>query len=137
MIDGNDGIGGAVNKPDDQVVEVSDGTTSKDHTITELAVTGVDPVADVVSGVAAPGSELEVWVHGVDAWRHVTACDNEAFPCGGELLGTWNADFGTAGDEPGEEGLADLVAGSNGNSGQCDNDGDCTNYYWAVPAVID
>jgi hypothetical protein len=105
------------------VVSVSDGTTTKLHTVTGLVVTGVDETSDVVSGTAAPGSMVDVWVHDSDVWRHEVA----------DGSGGWAADFGVAGDEPGEETIADLVAGSNGNSGQCDTDNDCTNAGWWIP----
>ena len=107
------------------LVTVSDGATTKAHTVTDLAITGVDPDTDRVLGVAAPGSDVDVWVHDTDAWRHVVA----------NALGDWVADFTASGiDEPEHEyGTADLETGWNGNSGQCDDDNDCTNAHWRVP----
>ncbi|MDH3189185.1 MAG: hypothetical protein OEM39_00875 [Acidimicrobiia bacterium] len=109
-------------------VVVTDGTTTKAHTVTGLAITGVDPVADKVFGVAALNSSVDVWVHGSNAWRRVVA-DTDV----GDGLGSWMADFTAAGiDEPDEQGTADLEPGSNGNSGQCDLENDCTNASWWV-----
>ena len=108
-------------------IEVDDGDVVKTHTITTLAVTGVDEAADSVSGNADPGSDVDVWVHESDAWRHVVADG---------MTGAWTADFGVPGEEPGEEATADLVPGSNGNSSQCDDDGDCTYGGWSLPNAI-
>ena len=103
-------------------VTVTDGLVTKSHTITDLTVTGADELADTVSGIAAPLSDVDVWVHETDAWRHVVA----------DGSGSWTADFAVPGDESGEATVADLQPGSNGNSGQCDGDGDCTNAGWHI-----
>ena len=103
-------------------VSVSDGITTKSHTITDLAVTELSENADTVSGYAAPLSDVDVWVHDTEAWRHVVA----------DAGGHWLADFGVPGDEPGESYLADLLPGTNGNSGQCDVDADCTTAGWNI-----
>jgi hypothetical protein len=103
-------------------VSVSDGITTKSHTITDLAVTELSETTDTVSGYAAPLTDVDVWVHDTEAWRHVVA----------DASGHWLADFGVPGDEPGESYLADLVPGTNGNSGQCDVDGDCTTAGWNI-----
>jgi hypothetical protein len=87
--------------------------------VTGLGVTGVDAGLDEVSGVAAAGSQVHVWVNEADAWRNVEAGD-----------GTWLADFGVPGDEPDETALADLEPGSNGGAQQCDADNDCTQADW-------
>ncbi len=42
-------------------VTVTQGTATKAHVVTAVAVTGVDPDADTVSGTAAPGSEVDVY----------------------------------------------------------------------------
>jgi len=103
------------------VIEVTDGDTTKSHTVTALVATEVNGNDDSVSGTAAPGSDVHVWVHDTDAWRHVVADGTS---------GAWTAEFAIAGDESGEGGIADLGPGSNGNSGQCDDDGDCTHANW-------
>ena len=105
-------------------VTVSQGATTKSHVITQLGITAIDPDADIVSGVATPGSELNIWVHNVDnVWRHEIVAPD----------GTWSADFGISGDEQDEEGTTDLIPGSNGNSAQCDIDNDCTFASWGIP----
>ncbi len=113
--------------PPDSVVTIGDGTTTKDHTVTGLVVTGVDADLDVVSGTAAPGSMVDVWEHQEGNTVSVVACDDGANPCdAGDAPGTWHADFSA---------LVDLVAGHDGNSGQCDSDGDCTNAGWWAPSL--
>jgi ATP-dependent protease HslVU (ClpYQ) peptidase subunit len=65
-----------------QVVTVSDGTTTKTHTVIDYYVDGVDIVADTVFGRAEPGSAVEVWSH-EDGNLTVTA----------DGSGHWTADF--------------------------------------------
>ncbi|GAH34863.1 unnamed protein product, partial [marine sediment metagenome] len=124
---GNFGIGfdpTTLNLTAGDVVSVFDGTTTKFHTITNLTITGVDHSSDTVSGMAEPGSNVDVWDHGSGAWLQVVACDDSPeYPCNGDDPGTWHADFNSQ---------ADLVAGSNGNSAQCDDDNDCTFAGWWV-----
>jgi hypothetical protein len=106
------------------VVSASDGTTTKSHTVTGLVVTGVDEATGVVSGMAEPGSTVDVWIHDDTGTNlTVTACNNSGFPCNGDAIGTWHADF---------TGLGGLVAGSNGNSGQWDDDNDATMAGWWI-----
>ncbi len=108
-------------------ITVTDGAITKDHTVTDLAITGTDPDIDQVFGVAAPATTVDVWVHDSNAWRQVTAG-----PDRGDGLGEWTVDFGVPGPNPGEEDTADLGPGSNGNSSQCDTDNDCTFAHWNV-----
>jgi len=63
-------------------VTLTDGTTAASITVTDLRVTSVDPVADTVSGTAAPGTtaRAHIWMYG---GTEVTS--NEE--------GGWTADF--------------------------------------------
>ncbi|MDH3294533.1 MAG: hypothetical protein OER95_09465, partial [Acidimicrobiia bacterium] len=128
---GNSGAGfdpAELNLAADDVVVISDGESTKTHTVTKLAITGADPDTNEVLGVAAPGSSVHVWVHDPDVQRNVVAG-----PDRGDGLGEWVADFTAAGIiEPGDQGTADLDLNSNGNSIQCDADEDCTNAFWRV-----
>jgi streptogramin lyase len=81
--------------------------------VTKLFVDGVDVVADTVFGRAAPGTDVEVWVH--DDGNLTVAADGS---------GNWTADF---------SGLTDLTYQSNGGSQQTDPDGDSTSVWWAKP----
>jgi hypothetical protein len=92
------------------MVTVSDGTTTKTHTVTYLFVDDVDVVADTVSGRADAGTSVEVWVHG-DGEVMVTA----------DAAGNWTADFSW---------IADLTSLSDVGSRQIDDDGDSTEVWW-------
>jgi len=108
------------------VVSVTDGSTTKNHTVTVLEVTSVDPGADVVSGTASPSSDVEVGI-----------CDEfgcaQRFPTA-DTNGDWSADFSTPGGGPGEEGTWDIVPGTGGDSAQYDGDGDSTRFGWNAPS---
>jgi sRNA-binding protein len=97
-----------------QVVTVSDGTTTKTHTVTNLYVDGVDVTADTVFGRADAGTTIDVWVHG-DGNLNVAA----------DGSGNWAADF---------SGMTDLTYLSDGGSQQIDDDGDSTGVWWASPS---
>jgi hypothetical protein len=96
-----------------QEVTVSDGTTTKTHTVLDLFVDGVDVTADDIFGRAEAGASVDVWVHG-NGGMSVTA----------DSGGNWTADF---------SGMTDLTYLSDGGSQQIDNDGDATGVWWASP----
>jgi hypothetical protein len=95
------------------LVTISDGTTTKTHTVTNLFVDGVDVTADTVFGRADAGTSVDVWVHGDG--NLVVIADGS---------GNWIADF---------SGMTDLTYNSDGGSGQVDGDGDMTGVWWASP----
>ncbi len=96
-----------------QVVTVSDGTTTKTHTVANLYVDGVDVTADTVFGHAEPAP---LWMCGCMAiWRLTVTADGS---------GNWIADF---------SGLTDLTYLSDGGSSQTDDDGDSTGYGGQAP----
>jgi hypothetical protein len=96
------------------IVTVSDGTTTKIHTVIDLFVDGIDVTADTVYGRADPGTQVDVWLHQDDSNLTVTA----------DGAGNWVAHF---------SGLTDLTYLSDGNSMQSDDDGDGTSVFWASP----
>ncbi len=98
------------------IVTVSDGTTTKTHTVLDLYVDGVDVGADTVFGRGAADTAVEVWVHDDFGTATTTTADSG---------GNWTADF---------DGLADLTYGSDGGSQQADEDGDATGVWWASPS---
>jgi|GEM_PF-1820053 len=108
-----------------ETVTVDDGVTTKVLVVSSLAVTSVDPAADIVYGVAEPGAELWVAVHGeVGYGRTVTADGN----------GDWSADFSvSAGPDP-NQAMYDIVPGDSGFVEDADVDGDITWADWRVPA---
>ncbi len=102
-------------------VTVSDGSTVKTTTVTELVVTEVDVGADTVSGTAAPDSEVYVDIFDEDGFSRIVNADE---------WGGWTADFNSEG--PGDPGY-DIVLGTNGSASQQDEDGDGTWDNWNVP----
>jgi hypothetical protein len=108
------------------LVTMSDGDTTKTHTVTNLVVTGVDVDTDIVFGTADPGS-----------WLKVNACNNNG--CGDrqvwpDAAGNWTANFAVPGAEDWEQTLVDIAEGSKGETWQGDEDWDDTQYGWWVPA---
>ncbi len=96
------------------LIEVSDGTTTKTHTVTNLAIVSVDEASNTVTGSADAGDVINVWSHDGGSGLQATA----------NASGVWTADF---------TGLTDFGPGSNGNSGETDIDGDETWAFWHVP----
>ena len=118
----DDGFGMGVDyevKPGD-VVTVTGETATKSHTVTDIAVTAVDTAADVVSGTAAPGSELTVYGPGTNRWTSAAGDGS-----------TWVVDFSVS-DGP-EQAVLDIVPGTRGGAEQFDADGDSTVYDWEAP----
>jgi len=108
-----------------QYITMTDGNTIKTHWVTSLSVTTIDPVADTVSGKAAPGSNVGHW-----------ACDENG--CANRLViadenSDWIADFAHVGENDGEQDLLDIRAGVGGDVSQFDDDGDYTEVQWRVP----
>ena len=118
-------LGGFVLEPG-QEVSMADGTTTKTHTVRDLAVTAVDPAADTVSGTAEPGSEVTVGPvcdKSTCAFRRVSA----------DSSGNWVAEFSVVGEDPDEQDLFDIVPGTSSEANQRDADGDNTMAGWRVP----
>jgi hypothetical protein len=109
----NFNLGGVFDLLRGHVVTVSDGTTTKTHTVMNLFVDGVDVAADTVFGRADAGAEVHVWVHD-DGNLNVVA----------NAAGAWTADF---------SGMTDLTYASDGGSQTSDDDGDSTGVWWATP----
>lgn len=122
---GNFGTGIEYDLLPGDTLTVSDGLTTKTHTITELVVLGVDPDTDTVFGTATPGSSVDLDAWGM-AWRRVIADPS---------TGEWIAFFG---EEPAEKegwGTADIGRGTEGQARQGDEDGDGTVVPWRVPDI--
>ncbi len=101
------------------LVEVSDtGSLFKDHTVTALELTGVDPDADEVTGIAAQDSEVWVNIHG-SGDPDVVAVADTSVTDGWE----WVAGFATGLIDPETAGYAY----------QPDDDGDRTQIQWPPP----
>ena len=101
------------------VVTVTDGFGTKTHTVTDLAVTGVDVGSDLVTGVAALDSTVWVYLDGVMNPGVEVLADTDL----GGGLGEWNAAY---------PGLIDID--STGSAVQSDPDGDRTHIPWQANA---
>ncbi|MBI9045017.1 MAG: hypothetical protein JEZ06_11055 [Anaerolineaceae bacterium] len=97
------------------IITLSDGVSSKTHTVTSLSITTMDDTANTLSGTAEPGSEVRVWLHEVEGINISVIVDG---------TGSWTASF---------EGIYDLVAGTGGAAIQKDADGDYTYVDWYLP----
>ena len=96
------------------IVTVTDGNMTKEHTVTDLNILGIDIEDDTIWGTADPGITIGVYV-----WTAPYSLDVHA-----DENGDWIADF-TA--------LYDLGIGDRGDSVQHDNDGDGTAIRWNIP----
>jgi hypothetical protein len=96
-------------------IAMTDGMTTKQHQVTNLVITDIDPDTDTVSGTADPGSEVHVWV-----WVDPTYCGEDVVADGS---GDWTADF---------SGACDMIPGSFGGASQQDGDLDETYIRWSV-----
>jgi hypothetical protein len=106
-------------KPGDEVT-LTDGITPKATVVTSVAITSIDPVTDIVTGEAEPGSPI-----------HVNACDMWYCPTREEVtneFGHWTSDF----SDPSQP-TFDIVPGTWVDAGQTDDDGDNTMFGWDVP----
>ncbi len=105
-------------KPDD-LVTIGDGVMTKQLTVTNVAVTGVDVSADIVNGTATPGSTVTIYV-----------CSDTG--CGNELEeptdsdGNWSANY---------QGIVDIKPGTTGEAFQTTDDGDRTMFGWYTPYI--
>ncbi len=107
------------------IVSITDGTVFKTHTVTPLAVTGINLDTDTVSGTAEPGSQVEVgWI-----------CDDNGCAYRSETAvgGNWVADFSQPGDGGDEQDLFDIKPGTESEARQPDEDGDATTVRWVAP----
>lgn len=109
----NFNFGGSFDLQRGQVVTVSDGTTTKTHTVMPLFADGFDVAADTVFGRAVAGTNVDVWVHGNGGLTVTT-----------DGSGNWTADF---------SGQTDLTSANDGGSAQYDDDGDSTGDWWSAP----
>jgi hypothetical protein len=107
-------------------VNVTYGSITKTHTVTSLAFTDVNIDDDLVTGVAASESHVDVWAcdnNGNCVNRHVDA----------NAGGIWIADFRNYGDEDDEQNTFNIIPGTWIDSSQGDDDGDSTMFGVNVP----
>jgi len=99
-----------------QIVEMTDGTYTRAHTVTGLTVTDIDEDANSISGIAAPETDIYV-IGGLDNdWQDFTVTADSS--------GNWTALFTTI----------DIFPGVRGEASQFDEQGNSTNVHWFMPA---
>ncbi len=118
FFNGNFGEGCDVEVGD--MVTFTDGTTTREHTVQNLAVTNVIHEDDTIKGIADPGAEVYVWPHATGQELLANAKTM------GQPMGKWNADF---------SGLFDLVPGECGRSEIRDDFANSTAVDWCVPST--
>ena len=89
------------------VFTITDGVMTRTHTITSFEITEVNPDTNIVSGIAAPNSQVEINVYGETDFQETTA----------DGYGDWSIDFTD---------IYDIGPDSWVQSRQEDNDGDYT-----------
>ncbi len=113
-----------------QQITISGGGFTKAYTIPDLEITGFDMEQDTVSGIAYPGSRVDIWLSGTGdvVYRHVSA-DGE---------GIWVADFSEYGDEEDEQNISDIRECTTIDVQQVDQYGNSTNYTMRVtcPSIL-
>lgn len=97
------------------VVVMTQGALSTNHTVIDLQVTEVDDVTDRVTGKAPANSVSTVWGYADDYYETTATADP---------AGTWVADF---------SGHLNLQPGTYGWVDQSDAEGDTTEIFWSVP----
>jgi len=111
-------IEGYYPKVGDRVV-VSDGVTTKEHIIKLIAITGIDPVGDLVYGIADPGERVTVWTYNNSPMftRYAYADAN----------GNWVVNYSIPGEQDDEQDIVDIRYGQANEAWVNDEDGDGTN----------
>jgi hypothetical protein len=99
------------------VVTATDGTSTKDHIVTNMAITDFDLDAEIVYGVATPNVQIDAWV-----------CDDNGCYNNNEIpvdnAGNWSANF---------QGIYDIQVGTWVDSIEREEDGDGTMYGVLIP----
>jgi len=107
-------------------ITVTDGVTTKTHTVRNVSITDVNPATEIMRGKADPFTEVFAHVDGNLAGYWLEA----------DSSGEWLADFtGHHAGRPDPQGLYDITPGSRMRVLQFDEDGDHTFTFtdWVVP----
>ncbi|MCK5646700.1 MAG: tetratricopeptide repeat protein, partial [Anaerolineales bacterium] len=97
------------------VVTLTDGVTTRTHTVLNIEVTSVDPELDTITGSSEPGSEVSVRVYDECCVEILVTSDDS---------GNWMADFSE---------LFDLVRTTGGVADFLNTEWITTGYEWVVP----
>ena len=119
-------LGGLTLTPD-MFISMTDGNSTRTHTLTNLVVTGVDLDLDTVWGTGTPGAQI-----GVQYCAHNAGC-NWVRSATIQPDSTWQVDFSVpGGSTPEEQNLLDIQPGMFGEALEGNADG-ITDYRWGVP----
>jgi len=105
-------------KPGD-LVTVTDGNTTKQHTVVNLGFTQVDTNTDQVFGTADPDQLVNIWT----CWENDPCINRDETA---DSNGEWMTNFAIPGEQDWEHDTADLQNGSWIDSSVNDEDGDAT-----------
>ncbi|HLO33506.1 MAG TPA: ABC transporter substrate-binding protein [Anaerolineales bacterium] len=122
---------GSIDLAPGMYVTMSDNTTFKDHTVTNLMVTGVDVNEDTVSGTGTPGARINVqYCHAAPgcAWRRWATVQPDH---------SWNVDFSVAGSGTDEQQILNILSTTYGEAIEPDADADHTDYAWFDPPPLE
>lgn len=92
-----------------------------------LALTSLDYLTDTIVGTATPNAHVLVNIGYGQGYMRFTVADPS---------GNWSAAFSIPGDQPGEEGVIDLLPGMNVMAAESDADSDQTNISRRIPAPV-
>jgi fibronectin type 3 domain-containing protein len=107
------------------VVSMTDGSTLKTLTVSELSFTDMDVDTETVSGIASPNARVDIWACAPDY------CINRYLTADG--AGNWTADFGHPGSRNDEQNTMNLTLGTWVDSRERDGDGDETMFGQNIP----
>lgn len=103
------------------LVTVTDGTTTKQHTVVNLNFTQIETDTDRVFGTADPDQLVNIWI----CWESDPCINRDETA---DQNGDWMTDFSIPGEQDWEQDTADLRVGSWIDSSVNDEDGDSTMY---------
>lgn len=105
------------------LMTVTDGTTTKEHTLLDVAIVGVDHETDMVWGTADPGADVQVIPDQTDVWRWTTA---------NPTTGVWSVDFSVSAGPGSQDQAFDIEPGRRGSAVRYDADSDQSYVRWRV-----
>ena len=109
------------------LVTVSDGSTTKQHTVVNLNFTQIETETERVFGTADSGQLVNIWT----CWESDPCINRDETA---DSNGDWMTDFSIPGEQNWEQETADLRVGSWIDSSVNDEDGDATMYGVTVEA---
>jgi len=107
------------------IVSVTDGVTTKVHTVTDVEIIEVDTIKDIIFGQAAPSSTVKVYAcHASPYYCHIRTTIAASD-------GSWYYDFSVPGNEADKE-LIDIYMRMEVGAFQSDADNDQTRMQWTA-----